>query len=62
MSFALLNLLKYNTSLNRIQSLKVLSALFFNNSNIDLVIEKFDNIEADNEYVYLEKLVLLHLI
>jgi len=50
--FALLNILKHNLSLNRIQSLKVLSALLFNNPNIDLIIEKFDKIETNNEYVF----------
>ncbi|CAF1265314.1 unnamed protein product [Rotaria sp. Silwood1] len=48
--YALLNILKQNALLNRIQSLKVLSALLFNNSNIDLIIEKFDTIEANTEY------------
>ncbi|CAF3175928.1 unnamed protein product [Rotaria socialis] len=49
-SYALLNILKQNASLNRIQSLRVLSALLFNNSNIDLIIEKFDGIETNHEY------------
>lgn len=53
--YALLNILKQNALLNRVQSLKVLSALLFNNSNIDLIIDKFDTIEAHNEYVYLTK-------
>ncbi len=48
MFYALLNILKQNASLNRIQSLKVLSALLFNNPNIDLIIEKFDKIETNN--------------
>jgi len=50
--FALLNILKHNALLNRIQSLKVLSALLFNNPNNDLIIEKFDNIEINHEYVF----------
>jgi hypothetical protein len=49
--FALLNILKHNVLLNRIQSLKVLSALLFNNLNNDLIIEKFNNIQINNTYV-----------
>jgi hypothetical protein len=51
--FALLNILKRNALLNRTQSLKVLSALLFNNPNINLIIEKFGSIETDTEYVSL---------
>lgn len=50
--FALLNILKHHVVLNRTQSLKVLSALLFNNPNIDVIIEKFEDIESDNEYVF----------
>jgi hypothetical protein len=47
--FALLNILKHNALLNRIQSLKVLSALLFSNPSIDLIIKTFEDIGADNE-------------
>jgi hypothetical protein len=53
--FALLNILRRHVLLNRIQSLKVLSALLFNNSNNDLIIEKFHDIESNTEYVFLLK-------
>jgi hypothetical protein len=49
--FALLNILKRNALLNRTQSLRVLSALLFNNPDINLIIEKFGHIETDTEYV-----------
>ncbi|CAF4435435.1 unnamed protein product, partial [Adineta steineri] len=38
MFYALLNVLKFNTTLNRIQSLRVISALLFNNPNLDLIV------------------------
>jgi hypothetical protein len=53
--YALLNILKQNVLLNRIQSLKVLSALLFNNPQIDFLIEKFNDLEINqthNEYVF----------
>ena len=51
--YSLLNILKQNASLNRIQSLKVLSALLFNKPNIDVIIESLKNIETNDndEYV-----------
>ena len=49
--YALLNILKQNALLNRVQSLKVLSALLFDNANIDLIVEQSDYIEKKNEYV-----------
>ena len=47
--YALLNILKHNASLNRIQSLKVLSALLFNNPNIDIIVDKFASIEVEED-------------
>ena len=47
--FALLNILKNNALLNRTQSLRVLSALLFNNHKVDLILETFQNIETDTE-------------
>ena len=52
--FALLNILKNNALLNRTQSLRVLSALLFNNHKVDLILETFQNIETDTEYVFNE--------
>ena len=47
--YALLNILKHNASLNRTQSLKVLSALLFNNPNIDIIVDKFASIEDEED-------------
>lgn len=47
--YALLNILKHNASLNRTQSLKVLSALLFNNPNIDIIIDKFASNEDEED-------------
>lgn len=50
--YSLLNIIKYHIELNSTQSLKIVSALLFNNPNIDLIIEKFDEIESNNEYAF----------
>lgn len=47
--FVLLNILKNNALLNRTQSLRVLSALLFNNYKVDLILETFQNLETDTE-------------
>jgi hypothetical protein len=52
--FALLNVLKLNLKLNRIQSAKVLSALLFNNPHIDLLTDQLitiDRHDGNEQYV-----------
>ena len=50
MFYALLNVLKHQVSLNRIQSLRVLSALLFKHPHNDLIIETFAQIDADEDH------------
>lgn len=47
--FALLNILKNNALLNRTQSLRVVSALIFNNHKVDSILDVFESIETDAE-------------
>ncbi|CAF0774829.1 unnamed protein product [Adineta steineri] len=63
MFYALLNVLKFNTTLNRIQSLRVIAALLFNNPNLDLIIETFRNLETEqmNNTEFFPDFNLVHL-
>lgn len=50
MFYALLNVLKHQVSLNRIQSLRVLSALLFKHPHNDLIIDTFAQVNLDEDH------------
>jgi len=47
--FALLNILKQNVLLDRMQSLRIISALLFSDPHIDIILEQCYNIDGDQE-------------
>ncbi|UJR28395.1 hypothetical protein I4U23_009636 [Adineta vaga] len=62
--YALLNILKQNTTLNRLESLRVVSASLFNNPDLDLIIDEFKQPETKKTTItneYFSEYDLVHL-